>query len=274
MKNIVVKCFNNIPAILKTEYGRKIEFVKSDKDPTISAELLCEEIVKESIIKITSRNWKAESAIKKVIGDAELYSEEREKLISKKNAKFTFLLDPIDGTFFALRGLSGGCIGISFHDRKTMNPIASIVGDFQTKDIYWADGTGAYLNDKKIFVSSITNIEDAFISTCYGKQSRFKKLLSNKKVIKNAAWFETTGTMVSLVKVATGQIDAYYDFMLGYKSYDFAPSAFIAQMAGAVVIDVRGKPLKYSRILNRRQKFIIASTPELARSIFNLLKVD
>lgn len=249
LEPIVKRCLEDVPPLLTRESGREIVFVKPDGDPAIEAEIFCENLVK--------------AELKKTNLPLTVYSEEQGYLMNHPDSKFIVLLDPIDGSFFALRKLPGGCIAISIHDASTMEPVAAIVGDYLTKDIYWASEGGAFLNGSPISTSGVTDIRQAFISTTYGKISRFSKMIEGSGIVEDAEWFETTGTMLSMVRVATGQIDAYFDFMLGYKSYDFAPGAYIAKMAGAIVTDEKGNDLHLPTQLDIRCKFVIASSKPL-----------
>jgi fructose-1,6-bisphosphatase/inositol monophosphatase family enzyme len=258
LKSIIERCIVEIPRSLETKAGREIVAVKPDGDPSLQAEILCENLVTQ----------KLEELALPVI----LYSEEQGYLIKRRDARFVVLLDPIDGTFFALRKLVGGCIGISVHEASTMNPVAAVVGDYCHKDLYWASPEGAFHNGEPIQVSRVTDIDKAFISTNYGKYSRFGKMLDRVGVVEGAGWVETTGSILSMVRVATGQIDAYFDFMLGYKPYDFAAGAYIASMAGAIVTDEKGSELHLPADFSTRCKFIIASSKPLHKFIINNYK--
>jgi len=252
-REALFKCIKKIEENLYTQEGQHITSIKPDGDPSLQTEIACENIVKDLLLELNIP----------II----FYSEEQKYILNNKESKYIVLFDPIDGTFFAKRRLAGGCIAISVHHYLTLKPIASMVMDILTKDLYFANNDGAYLNGKKIRVSDTTNIEKAYISTCYGKKSRFSKISNN--VVKNAEWFETTGTMLSMVKVATGQIDAYFDFMKGYKSYEFIPASFIAIKAGAIFADENGDPFVFPEDLDKRNKFIIASTSNLVDDIVN-----
>lgn len=255
LRPLIRKCLREIQNSLTNQTSSEITAIKPDGDPTTIADLLAENIVAEQL--------------KKLDFPFKLYSEEKGYIIDRPEAKFTILLDPIDGTFFAIRGIPGGCIGISVHEASTMNPIAAILGDYYNTDLYWASAEGAFHNNKPIHVSGTKDINKAFISTCYGKYSRFGKMLNRVGIVEGAQWIETTGSMLSMVRVATGQIDAYFDLMLGYKSYDFAPGAYIAKMAGAIVTDEEGNELHFPYDLDVRCKFIIASSRPLHEFILN-----
>ena len=88
-----------------------------------------------------------------------------------------------------------------------------------------------------------------------------------RSLVGTVFWTETTGSMLSMARVATGQVDAYWDLMLGYKPYDFAAGASVAEAAGAIVTAPDGSPLQYPQDLDHRCKFIIAANKALHSAI-------
>jgi myo-inositol-1(or 4)-monophosphatase len=86
---------------------------------------------------------------------------------------------------------------------------------------------------------------------------------------------------VSLCHVAAGFTDATIEFAKGFAAWDLYPGHYILRAAGGVVIDLSGEnlPLNYHlespkdvlEAMNRRQKFIAASTAELAEKILGAL---
>ena len=81
----------------------------------------------------------------------------------------------------------------------------------------------------------------------------------------------------------TGVTDATIEFAKGFAIWDLAPGHYILWSAGGTVIDLDGKSLPLDHRLesmtgiaaamDRRQKFIAASTPELAHGILEVLEL-
>lgn len=253
LRSIIEKCFEYVPGLMDTYSGVNIVAIKPDGDPTIEAEVRVEDIASDILFK---------QNIPLI-----LYSEERGYLLNDSDAKYVVLLDPIDATFRAVRKLPGSCIAISVHEADSMEPVAAMVGDYHNRDIYWATSEGAFKNGRGIHPSAVTTLDKAYISTCYGKTSRIGSILEMKGLVGTVFWIETTGGILSMVFVGTGQVDAYLDLMLGYKTYDFAAGAYIAKMAGAVVTDEYGDPLRYPHDPTVRCKFIIAANEMLHKAI-------
>ena len=253
MTDVAKRSIDEVPALLCKSVGRKVEAIKSDGDPTLAAELYVERI--------------AESCVRDASEPVALFGEEQGYIIAPEQPRYLMLIDPIDGAYMALRGLPGACIALCLFEINGMTPVAAVVGDYNCGDLYTATAGEALRNGKPIRVASTQSMTDAFVSTCYGKAYRFERMLMGDGLVRGAGWLETTGSMLSLARVGSGEVDAYFDLMKGYKPYDFAAGAFIAQVAGAIVTDEIGKPIRYPRDQNARCKFIAAATPELHAEI-------
>lgn len=252
---IANKCLKKIPEFISeyTDRASVAEQMKSDGDPSTLADIMAENIAYDILSKIDE--------------NIDFYSEERGYLLKSDESKYIVQMDPIDGTFMALRQLPGACMAITAFLKEGMRPIEALVADYYNGDIYWADQTGSFLNDKPIHPSNRTKLEEAFISTCYGKMSRFGKILDDPRFIGNTFWISTNGGILDMVRVASGQVDAYLDLMLGYKTYDFSAGAYIAEKSGACVTNEYGEPLVYPDDPDMRCKFIIAANKELLDEI-------
>lgn len=94
----------------------------------------------------------------------------------------------------------------------------------------------------------------------------------------------SVGGSLGPIRVADGTWDASIEIAKGFRIWDFAPGAFIAHGAGAVVVDEKGNDLNVEGKVDRveecladgftreslersRQKFVVAATKELAQEI-------
>lgn len=252
---IASRCLTRIPAFIaeNTDKASSVVGIKEDGDPSAAVDILAEDI--------------ACDVLKVLRGRIDLYSEERGYLIKSNNPEYLIQMDPVDGTYLALRQLPGSCIAITAFRNGQMKPVCALVADYYNGDIYWADETGSTLNGKPVHPSNRKTLREALVSTCYGKRSRFGKILDDPRFIDKTFWISTNGGILDMVRVATGQIDAYLDLMLGYKTYDFSAGTYIAEKAGACVANERGEPLLYPKDVNQRCKFIIAANKELLSEI-------
>jgi myo-inositol-1(or 4)-monophosphatase len=253
LRPLVEHCIGEVPRLLLSARGRSVVATKQEGGPTLMVESHVEQLTRETLAN-------ASVAVT-------LYGEEGGAIMADRDSRHLVLVDPIDATYLAIRGLPGSCVALCVLRSETMTPIAAVIGDYHDGDIYTATPAGACRNGSSISVSNTTRLEDAYVSTCYGSRARLERMLDRSGVIKGAYWMETTGSMLAMARVATGQIDAYFDLMKGYAPYDFAAGAFIAKMAGAIVTDDGGRALRYPREQTQRCKFVIAATAPLHKAI-------
>lgn len=254
---IARECLAKVPNLIvnRIEDASSVERIKDDGDPSTMADMLAEEIACKILSVLDF--------------DVDLYSEERGYLLKSDASEFVIQMDPIDGTYLALRRLPGACMAITVFSKKDMKPVAALVADYYNGDIYWADENGSLLNGEPVRPSTRKTLEEAVVSTCYGKRTRFGRILDDARLVGRAFWVSTNGGILDMVRVATGQIDVYLDLMLGFKPYDFSAGAFIAEKAGACVVDEYGEKIVYPADPNQRCKFIIAANKDLLRAIIN-----
>jgi fructose-1,6-bisphosphatase/inositol monophosphatase family enzyme len=225
------------------------------------------------------------------------------------------LIDPVDGTSSAKRGLDGSTL-ISFFDRYT-GLCAAVMGDIFRRTIYWrkaGDSTKAMVikhsqDPTYDFLSTVAggvmpmgeplelkpskqqSLQGASLNIYMGKPERIIKAYEIGKALWNPHLgikeiFSFGGSLGS-VRVGQGLWDASIEIAKGFRPWDFLPGAFLAQGAGATVVDMEGHDLTFGpEILNEdyikakfegealeacRKKFIVASTKELATQIVEIL---
>lgn len=142
-----------------------------------------------------------------------------------------FIIDPIDGTInFAnhlpLWGIQIACV-------KNGETIASVISLPRINEFYYADETGAYLNDKIIKVNEVP-IKNTLYAIDGNNNlpcmQRMRKYSSNRR--------NYGGVCVSMAFVASGRIHgAVYR---SDKPWDYEPGLFLCKMAGASICNKSG----------------------------------
>lgn len=167
--------------------------------------------------------------IKKQYPNFDIVSEE-----FNSNHKITencFVIDPIDGTInFAnnlpLWGIQIACI----ENGKT---VASCISLPRMNEFYYADETGAYLNDKKISVHEVP-IKNALFAI-----DGNNNLPSMQRMRKYSSHRRNFGAVcVSMAFVASGRIHGAV--FRSDKPWDYEPGLFICKMAGARIKNING----------------------------------
>lgn len=155
---------------------------------------------------------------------------------------YRWILDPLDGTTNFIHGLSFFCISLALEFQGEV--VVAIIHVPQLKQTYTAlEGNGAFLNGQRIFVSSKTELKNAFVVSGFVNQS--KNVLSKQlKVFNKAVWafdaFRRTGSAAyDLALVAQGVFDFYWEENI--KPWDIAAGVLLVKEAGGIVCDYKGK---------------------------------
>ncbi|HTE48555.1 MAG TPA: inositol monophosphatase family protein, partial [Candidatus Paceibacterota bacterium] len=182
--------------------------------------------IKDDKSAVTLGDTESEIIIKKIIGDAfpdhSIIAEETGH--TKNNHAYTWYVDPVDGTRNFARGVPLFAVSIALADGDKL--LLGVVYNPVTKSLYFGEaGKGAYLNDKRIFISR-NELSKSMMTANRGKTDHDEKLfrellyLLPKNVVPSIRDFGCTALDISFV--AQGALDAC--ITLGLKSYDFAAS--------------------------------------------------
>ncbi len=142
-----------------------------------------------------------------------------------------FIIDPIDGTINFANSMP--LWGIQIACRKNGETIASVIDLPDLNEFYYADQTGAYLNDKKISVREVP-IKNAVYSVLGGDpfpvMERIRQFSKNHRLLH--------ASCVTFAYVASGRMHGAV--FRKEQPWDYEPGMFLCQMAGAKVKHARG----------------------------------
>lgn len=164
----------------------------------------------------------------------------------------TVIVDPVDGSTNASRGIPHYCISLCALDG--LAPVAGLVRHLVTGEEFTAvAGGGAQRNESPIGPSGQTSGERAVI----GVSGRPGPELPvwQVRVLGSAA--------LDLCAVACGRLDAYIDLNSNHGVWDYAAGILICDEAGAWTGEAGGRELFHLSHSERRGP-IAASTPDLA----------
>lgn len=142
-----------------------------------------------------------------------------------------FIIDPIDGTInFAnnlpLWGIQIACV-------KNGKTIASVISLPRINEFYYADETGAYLNDKILKINEVP-IKNTLYAIDGNNNlpcmQRMRKYSSNRR--------NFGGVCVSMAFMASGRIHGAV--FRSDKPWDYEPGLFLCKMAGASICNKSG----------------------------------
>jgi myo-inositol-1(or 4)-monophosphatase len=156
-------------------------------------------------------------------------------------SRFTFVIDPLDGTSNFLRGLPHYCVSIALLDNG--EPLHGVIYDPLRNEIFTASrGGGAFLNDRRLRIGTRTEVQGALIVTGFPPRERKRlpaHLAAIQDLLTEAEDIRRTGSAaLDLAYVACGRADAYFE--AGVKPWDIAAGVLLVREAGGRCCDFRG----------------------------------
>jgi myo-inositol-1(or 4)-monophosphatase len=163
-------------------------------------------------------------------------------------AKPRWVVDPIDGTSNFLHGIPHFGISIAVQEPRPGGQgwgelSHGLVYQPLTDESFWAErGRGAWLNDRRLRVSSRADLSEALIATGipfkgHGDLDRFQKILA--AVSPEVAGVRRFGSAaLDLAWVAAGRFDGFWEEELNF--WDVAAGVILVREAGGFVTDFRG----------------------------------
>ena len=161
---------------------------------------------------------------------------EENTLTTKK--EINWIIDPLDGTTNFVHGIP--CYAVSIGLEQNGNIILGVVYEVAQDECFSAfQGNGAFLNGKRISLTTCSNLSDSLIATGF-PVNNFSRMQSCLKSIeyfmRNTHGVRRIGSAASdLCYLACGRVDAFYEYNLN--SWDVAAGSIIVKEAGGKVTD-------------------------------------
>ena len=214
-------------------------------------------------------------AIRKKFPEHNILSEEIGNINKNKKSDYLWIIDPIDGTKYYIRGIPLFTISIALQYKNEI--VFGLVYNPSTKEMFYAQkNKGAYLNDKKIRVSDKENLKDAFIyaelpnfSIPHDKFNKYSKMLTNLNLNSYRVRAFGSGSL-GLCYVSTGAFEAYVNLGSPTAIYDLAAGLVILKEAGGKITDFKNDSIKLNE--QKSSLLILASNGKVHNDILGLLK--
>ena len=198
--------------LTKNKNQTKKVLVEQGRDIKIELDRECENLIRDEL-KSTQ---------------IEIYGEEFGGEISQDVIRW--IVDPIDGTANYFRGIDQCCISIAL--MEGMKSKIGVIYNFNTDEIFYASsGNGAFLNEKEIQVSNISDVSKASLFTGFPASESIEsqsQFLKNLAVWKKIRMFGSAA--LSCAYVASGKGDYYAE--KGVYLWDFAAGICLVEEAG------------------------------------------
>ncbi|RNF86295.1 inositol monophosphatase family protein [Montanilutibacter psychrotolerans] len=158
------------------------------------------------------------------------------------STRFTWVIDPLDGTSNYLRGIPHFCVSIALVENG--EPIHGVIFDPLRNELFTASrGSGMQVNEKRVRIADRRDLNGAMLITGFPPRERARasahlKCIDN--LLLDAEDIRRTGSAaLDLAYVACGRADAYFE--AGVKPWDIAAGALMVREAGGKVCDFRGR---------------------------------
>ncbi len=208
--------------------------------------------------------------------DFNILSEEK-GLVNKKSP-YSWVIDPLDGTKEFVRNIPAYTVNIALE--KEAKIILGVTYNPCTKYLFSVAKTvGSFLNHKRVQVSSVEKLTEAFIYTHlpdYRHSENFSHIWQNLgKIAQHCYRLRGEGHDVnSLCFTAMGGIDGYVLLLGGPKWHpqwwDVATGILMVEEAGGAVTNIYGHP-----IINRDlSKGIIAANSKIHAQLLSLIEKE
>ena len=259
MINNELIAFANKLADIATEISKKYyrvsneEMAKDDDSPVTIADKTIEEKIREEIFLHYPDHG--------IIGEE--YGNHQE------NAKYVWIIDPIDGTssFIVGRPIFGNLIALTENNKVILGIINQPINGERWLGI---EGQGTWFNGNKIHTRNCQNIENAVLSSSspffFKDENKiiFEKICSLTKYQKIGG-VVYGGDCYAYGCLASGFVDLIIEPEL--KIYDFASHIPIIKNAGGIITDWSGNELK----LESNTKLVASSTPKLHEQVLKII---
>lgn len=257
MKKKLIKIIKKAGKILKKGYySQKEVSFKAKKDLVTKYDIAVEEYLKKHF----SKNFK----------EFNIIAEESDN--SKVEFNNSIIIDPIDGTTNFVNGVPHTAISVGVYKNK--KPYLGVVYNPILNELYVAKaGCGAFLNGKKLTVSSEDDLQKSLISTGFPYTSGSNEddlndvLKKIKDILPHCQDIRRLGSAaIDLCMVARGTYEGYYEMNL--KPWDVSAGVLILSEAGGKITNISGG--EYNLFTD---KYIVASNGKIHNKLIEKLKL-
>ncbi|MFQ5784247.1 MAG: inositol monophosphatase family protein [Alphaproteobacteria bacterium] len=195
---------------------------------------------------VTAADIQAEKVLRRELSHARpaygLVLEESGEVAGEDGAR-RWIVDPLDGTLNFLHGIPHFCISIALEQEGEI--VAGVIYDPLRDELFRAEkGGGAFLNDRRIRVSSRARLADAMIATGIpwrGREEHPEYLDQLAAIMANCVGVRRLGSAaLDLAYVAAGRYEGFWEPALS--PWDIAAGLLVVREAGGFVSEIDGGP--------------------------------
>lgn len=192
---------------------------------------LIDKIAEDIIISYLNEHKIGKTLISEEIGKTEL-----------SGAEGTVYLDPVDGTYNAIKNIPFYALSIAYAINGHV--MKAFVRNLSSGEEFCAEkGKGAFLNGLQIHVSDVSNLNESAMSI-YGKHFQQDRIFTLMQKIRRFRQFGASALELSYM--AAGRIDGFVDLRSTLRVTDAAAGVLICEEAGGLVTDIQGNKIVFT----------------------------
>ena len=231
MLNFAIQTARDAGAILADRLGRALQVSnKGDIDLVTEADLASEKLIIERIKSYYPRH-------------AILAEESGDTHLVPGASDWKWIVDPLDGTTNYAHGYPCFCVSIALERAGAIE--LAVIYDPSRNELFAAErGQGATLNDRRIRVSEIEELNSAMLCTGFPYNVRERPNFERdfaKFTMESQAVRRDGSAAIDLAYIACGRFDGFWED--GLKAWDVAAGVLLIEEAGGRVSDFNGRAL-------------------------------
>ncbi len=161
---------------------------------------------------------------------------------TSSGSEYQWYVDPLDGTTNFAHGYPVFCVSLGL--ARAGELIAGVIFDPVRDELFAAEqGSGAWLNQRRISVSPTPSLGESLLGTGFPSQKRHKNPnihFYQRLTLRSHGVRRAGSAALDLACVACGRYDGFWEFNLN--PWDTAAGVVLVREAGGIVTDFQGGP--------------------------------
>jgi len=210
--------------------------------------------------------------LKEIDFECIVLGEECGRVELSKNSKGFVIMDAIDGSANAVRGVPFFCSSLAFAtDNKLSSVTDGVITNLSNGEMYWASkGKGAFFNELKIKVHPKDPIYKIIgINTSGASKDLINRLSPIFEKHNHIRHFGANALEMALF--ARGLMDIFIDLRNKIRIQDIAAGYIIVKEAEGILLDANLKPLDSDLSYEARISFVATANQEILDEVFALI---
>ncbi len=211
--------------------------------------------------------------LRKVNFDCTVLGEECGTVQISENPSGFVIMDAIDGSANAVRGVPFFCCSLAFATKDRLSSVTDgVVTNLATGETYRATaGNGCYLDEKQIKVRSKEPIYKIVGVNTSGASKelvgRLDPVFENHNHVRHFG-----ANALEMALVARGLMDVFIDLRKKIRIQDLAAGYILVKEAGGLILDENYEPLDSDLSYETRLSFVAASNQKIIDDVMSKVK--